>query len=89
MRTYNYRRYLEGLGDVIPYDVYTGRHLEIIQRGKEAESRTLKLRGGYNRIAREKGNGLLTVHKSKGPNYSTFADHVHRVKLLHHDRQSK
>lgn len=33
---YNYRRYLEGLGDVTPYDVYTGKHLEIIQKRKEA-----------------------------------------------------
>ena len=36
---YNYWRYHEGLGDVTPYDVYTGRHLEIIQRRKEAKSR--------------------------------------------------
>jgi putative transposase len=29
---YNYRRYHEGLGNVTPYDVYTGRHLELFQR---------------------------------------------------------
>jgi transposase InsO family protein len=32
---YNYRRYHEGLGNVAPYDVYTGRHVEIIQTRKE------------------------------------------------------
>ncbi len=55
---YNYRRYHEGLGDVTPYDVYTGRHLEIIQKRKEAKSRTLQVRKNYNRIAREQGSGL-------------------------------
>jgi len=55
---YNYRRYHEGLGDVIPYDVYTGRHLEIIQRRKEAKSRTLRARRDYNRTTREQGKGL-------------------------------
>jgi len=55
---YNYRRYHEGLGDVTPYDVYTGRHLEVIQRGKEAKSRTLQARREYNRNAREQGSGL-------------------------------
>jgi len=32
---YNYRRYHEGLGNVTPYNVYTGRHLEIIQKRKQ------------------------------------------------------
>jgi transposase InsO family protein len=55
---YNYRRYHEGLGDVTPYDVYTGRHLEVIQRRKEAKNRTLQARRAYNRSAREQGSGL-------------------------------
>jgi hypothetical protein len=55
---YNYRRYHEGLGDVTPYDVYTGRYLEIIQKRKEAKSRTLQIRRDYNRTAREQGSGL-------------------------------
>jgi putative transposase len=55
---YNCRRYHEGLGDVTPYDVYTSRHLEIIQKRKEAKSRTLAERKNYNRIAREQGSGL-------------------------------
>ena len=50
---YNHRRYHEGLGDVTPYDVYAGRYLEIIQRRKEAKSRTLKARKDYNRAVRE------------------------------------
>ncbi len=55
---YNYRRYHEGLGDVTPFDVYTGRYLEIIWKRKEAKSRTLQVRRDYNRTAREQGNGL-------------------------------
>ena len=39
---YNYRRYHEGLGNVTPYDVYTGRYLEIIQKRNEAKSKTLQ-----------------------------------------------
>jgi transposase InsO family protein len=53
---YNYRRYHEGLGDVTPHDVYTGRHLEILRKRKEAKSRTLQGRRDYNRAAREQGN---------------------------------
>ena len=59
---YNYRRYHEGLGDVTPYDVYTGRHLKIMQRRKEAKNRTLQARRDYNRTVREQGNGLEGVH---------------------------
>ena len=54
---YNYRRYHEGLGNVTPYDVYTGRHHEIIQRRKEAKSRTLVARRDYNGSARKESNG--------------------------------
>ena len=55
---YNYRRYHEGLGDVTPYDVYTGRYLEIFQKRKEAKNKTLHVRRDYNRTAREQGSGL-------------------------------
>ncbi len=55
---YNYRRYHEGLGNVIPYDVYTGKHFEIIQRRKEEKSRTLQARKDYNKTARKMSNGL-------------------------------
>ncbi len=55
---YNHRRYHEGLGDVTPYDVYMGRHLEIIQKRKETKSKTLAERKNYNRIAREQASGL-------------------------------
>jgi len=55
---YNYRRYHEGLGDVTPHDVYSGKHFEITQRRKEAKSRTLQTRKDYNRSAREQGDDL-------------------------------
>jgi putative transposase len=55
---YNYRRYHEGLGNVTPYDVYTGRHVEIMNRRKEVKNRTLRARKDYNRTAKEQGNGL-------------------------------
>jgi transposase InsO family protein len=53
---YNYRRYHEGLGNVTPYAVYTGKHVEIIQRRKEVKSRTLAERKDYNKIVRLKSN---------------------------------
>jgi len=53
---YNYKRYHEGLGNVTPYDVYTGRYLEIIRKRKEVKSITLEARMDYNRTAREQGH---------------------------------
>ncbi|MFC1989418.1 integrase core domain-containing protein [Chloroflexota bacterium] len=53
---YNYRRYHEGLGNVTPYDVYSGRHIVILKRRKEAKNRTLQARKDYNKAAREQGN---------------------------------
>jgi transposase InsO family protein len=55
---YNYQRYHEGLGNITPYDVYKGRHLEIIQKRKEAKGKTLEARKDYNRTARKRGNNL-------------------------------
>jgi transposase InsO family protein len=52
---YNHRRYHEGLGNVTPWDVYMGKHLEIIARRKEFKSKTLQERKGYNNIARNTG----------------------------------
>jgi len=55
---YNHQRYHEGLGDATPYDVYTGRHLRIIQRRSEVKSKTLQARRDYNRTVRERDSGL-------------------------------
>jgi hypothetical protein len=55
---YNYRRYQAGLSYVMPYDVYMGRYLEILQRRKEVKSKTLATRRNDNKTAREQGHGL-------------------------------
>jgi putative transposase len=55
---YNYRRYHEGLGNVTPYDVYTGKYLEIIRRRKEEKTKTLRARKDYNKTARKMSNDL-------------------------------
>ncbi len=55
---YNYRRYHEGLGNVMPYDVYTGKHVHVIAKRKEVKSRTLQARRSYNKIIREQNSGL-------------------------------
>jgi len=53
VKYYNYQRYHEGLGNVTPYDVYTGRHTEIFQKRKETKESTLSARKDYNRSARK------------------------------------
>jgi putative transposase len=53
---YNYRRYHEGLGDVTPNDVYTGRHFEILRKRREVKNKTLQERRYYNMAVREQGN---------------------------------
>ena len=58
IKYYNYRRYHEGLSDVTPYDVDTGRHPEILQKRKEAKDRTLQVRKDYNRTVREQDSSL-------------------------------
>jgi len=55
---YNYQRYHEGLGNVTLYDVYIGRHLEILQRRKEVKSKTLEVRRFYNKTARWQDHSL-------------------------------
>ena len=49
---------MKALGDVTPYDVYTGRHLEILQRRKEVKKETIEARKDYNRVVREQDRGL-------------------------------
>jgi putative transposase len=53
---FNYRRYHEGLGNVTPWDVYTGRHLEILKKRRDVKSKTLQERKDYNRAARGGNN---------------------------------
>jgi putative transposase len=55
---YNYHRYHELVADVTPYDVYTGRHLNVIHRPKEVKIRTLQARLHYDRSIREQANDL-------------------------------
>ena len=55
---YNYERYHEGLGNVTPYDVYTGRHLEVIRKRKDAKRRTLQARKDHNGAISEQDIGL-------------------------------
>ena len=49
---YNYRRYHEGLGNVTPWDVYNGRHPQIIAKRKEVKQRTSQERKDFNRTTR-------------------------------------
>ena len=51
---YNYERYHEGLGNVTPWDVYTGKREAILKDRKEVKTRTLETRKGYNELVRER-----------------------------------
>jgi hypothetical protein len=50
------KSYHEGLGGVAPYDVCTGRNLEVSRRRREMKCRPLKERKVYNRTARKASN---------------------------------
>jgi hypothetical protein len=49
---------MEPWGCLTPYDVYTGRHLNVMQRRKEVKIRTLQARTHHKNTIREQGNGL-------------------------------
>jgi len=68
---YSYQRYYQWLGDVTHYDVYMGRHLEIIQRGKEAKSETLKARRDRTKTARKPGEAFRCLDFRR-PDLSRF-----------------
>jgi putative transposase len=53
---HNYECYHAALGDVTPYDVYTGQHLHTLKRREQAKRRTLKVRRRYNKTLREQGS---------------------------------
>jgi putative transposase len=58
---YNYQRYHEGLGNIAPYDAYTGRREGILQQRKEAKIKTLMARRVYNNAARMQDGSLSSV----------------------------
>jgi putative transposase len=53
---HNYECYHAVLGDVTPYDVYTGQHLQTLKRREQVKRRTLKARRQYNKTLREQGS---------------------------------
>jgi putative transposase len=50
---YNFQRYHEGLGNVTPHDVFTGRHLTTIAKRKEVKSKTSQDRRDYDNTIRK------------------------------------
>ena len=54
----NYGRYHEGLGNIAPWDVYTGKREEVLRARQEVKTRTSETRGGYNGLVRERESQL-------------------------------
>lgn len=59
---YNHHRYYEGVGNVTPYELYTGKRQEILERRKEVKRKTLEARRKYNGIVREQELAPPGVH---------------------------
>lgn len=59
---YNHHRYHEGVGNVTPYDMYTGKRGEILNNRKATKRKTLQVRRMYNGIVREQEFGPSSVH---------------------------
>ncbi len=55
VRYYNYYRYHEALKNVTPFDVYSGRQSEILQRRREVKTETFEKRKRYNSTIRRQG----------------------------------
>jgi putative transposase len=55
VRYYNYYRYHEALKNVTPFDVYSGRQSEILQRRREVKTKTFEKRKQYNSTIRRQG----------------------------------
>jgi len=58
---HNYMRYDKTLGDVSPFHVYTGQDLSVLQRRREAKSRTLEARKRYHSAIRKSNNGCSNI----------------------------
>ena len=50
---YNHRRYHKALKDVTPSDMLAGRRDQILERRREAKTRSLERRKEHNRMLRE------------------------------------
>jgi hypothetical protein len=68
---YSYQRYHERLGDVTPYDVYTGRHLEIIIQRRKQRSEIAKARRDCTKTARKLGEAFKCLDFRR-PDLSLF-----------------
>jgi len=61
VRYYNYYRYHEALKNVTPFDVYSGRQSEILQRRREVKAKTFEKRKRYNSTIRGQGPSTESV----------------------------